>query len=198
MRTKPTTATELMKRLEADPEWVAARDARERELAKRVALLMRELSDLCADLAAAGITVKYISDLASMPSSYHEALPVLLNHLRRPYGERALATIVRAFENKAARNLAWDPLLAALHDGAMHGGGIEAAVAAISAMARPDDLHCVLELIADCSLGEARAILVRNLMRSRKPEARKALLDLRNDPDLEKEIAHRLRSSTAR
>jgi len=76
----------------------------------------------------------------------------------------------------------------ALPENAAHG-----AMAAISAMARPSDLQTLIDLIRDCTLGSLRIYLVGNLMRSKRPEARATLLELRDDPVLRKEIAIRLR-----
>ncbi len=68
---------------------------------------------------------------------------------------------------------------------------------AISAMARPGDLYCLIDLITDRSLGSHRVFLGRNLMRSKKPEARQTLLNLRDDPELQKEIGARLKTRVA-
>ena len=66
---------------------------------------------------------------------------------------------------------------------------------AISDMAQPRDLPTLIDLLSDRSIGTSRIFLVSNLMRSKKPEGRAALLRNQNDPDLEKEIAARLARS---
>jgi hypothetical protein len=65
----------------------------------------------------------------------------------------------------------------------------------ISEMARPSDLEALIELIRDSSLGSDRVFLVSNLARSKRPQARAALLDLQEDPDLANEISARLKTS---
>lgn len=66
---------------------------------------------------------------------------------------------------------------------------------AISDMAQPGDLHTLTDLLSDPSLGTSRIFLVSNLMRSKRPEARTALLRNQADPDLTEEITARLSRS---
>ncbi len=61
-------------------------------------------------------------------------------------------------------------------------------MASIAEMARSDDLHTLIDLLSDRSLGPNRIYLVNKLMRSKRPEARTALLRLEADPDLTKQI----------
>jgi len=68
----------------------------------------------------------------------------------------------------------------------------EGVMAAISEMAQPGDADTLIELLSDRSLGPSRVYLVSNLMRSKKQEARFALMRHQIDPDLTKEITARL------
>lgn len=192
---RAVTAGELLRELEADPEWVAARDARDRDARDQEEQFRREQQPLVADLAAAGVVVQSAWDLLNSPGPYPAALPILMFHLSRPYSERVLEGIARALAVKEARPIAWDELLALLKSGTLPPEAANAAMVAISAMARPSDLPVLVALIREPSLGARRVFLVRNLMRSKRPEARATLLQLRDDPDLRIEIAARLRAS---
>jgi hypothetical protein len=72
---------------------------------------------------------------------------------------------------------------------------VEGVMAAISDIAQPSDLHTLIDLLSDPLLGPNRIYLVSNLMRSKKPEARSALLRKQSDPDLNREITFRLSRS---
>jgi len=63
---------------------------------------------------------------------------------------------------------------------------------AISDMAQPSDLETLIDLLSDPSIGGSRIFLVSNLMRSKRPAARTALLRQQDDPDLTGEIKARL------
>lgn len=195
---KPITAAEHLAILSADPEWVAMRAAKDAELAKRRAQLRVEAKPLLDDLAALGIAVESAWELNSGYANYEAAIPVLLSHLKRPYSPRISEGIARALAFKEARLTAWEPLLKILRTKSFSGRVADGVMAAISEMARPADIQTLIELMEDNSLGSQRMLLVSNLMRSKKPEARSALLRLQNDPELQKEITFRLKKSRTR
>jgi hypothetical protein len=196
---KPIIATELTRQLEADPEWVARQDERKKLQRQIGDELKQDAMPLIAALHGVGINVGSIWDLVNTSEPYPAALPVLVAHLDGPYDARNREGIARALAVRNARKLArdkvlniietrWVELAKDLRDGLM---------VAICGMASPDDLHKLIDLINDRGLGSSRVFLVTNLMRSRKREAREALLQLKDDPDLEREIAYRLRRSSA-
>ncbi len=192
-RRGPVTAAELAARLEADPDWVARRDARERDRAQREQQSHIEQAPLLSDLQAIGIVVNNVWNLVNTATPYPQALPILLRHLSKQYSERTLEGIARALAVKDARLIAWDHLIASLRKKLFPKEPNDAIMVAIAAMARPTDLECLIDLIKDESLGSCRIFLVRNLMRSKRQEARNVLLSLRDDPDLKREIAARLK-----
>jgi HEAT repeat protein len=134
-------------------------------------------------------------DLVNTSTPYPQALPILLIHLQRPYDDGIREGIARALAVKGARPLAWDELVGLVQSQSLPDRVADGVMVAISAMARPADLHAIIGLIKDRSIGSRRVFLVRNLMRSKKPEARRTLLDMRDDPDLQEEIAARLKIS---
>ena len=192
-RKGPIAAAELLAELGADPDWLAMRAAKDRELVERRARLRAEEQPLLDELASLGIAVESVWRLNSSFESYEAAIPVLLSHLEQPYSPRLREGIARALGSKAARPTAWAPLLAMVRSGALSGEVADGVMAAISAMAQPADLGTLIALIKNRSLGSPRLFLVGNLMRSKKPEARATLAQLEGDPDLHKEIAVRLK-----
>jgi len=112
MARKPLkTAAELMAELQNDPAWVQQNADRE---AKRAAAELRfraEEEPMIADLAKVGSEVGSVWDLVNTNMSYPAAIPILLDHLRRPYHERIRNGIIRALTVKEAKGVASDDIL---------------------------------------------------------------------------------------
>jgi hypothetical protein len=196
-RKGPISAVEALRQLEADPEWRSRRDLKEAERAERAQQFRQEQAELLADLRLRGSEVSSVWDLVNTATPYPKALPVLLDHLLRPYSVRTLEGIARALAVKDARPLAWDVMIGLIRSRSLPKGVADGIMVALSAMARPTDLPALIEMLADRSIGSSRILLVRKLMRSKRPEARQALINNRADPDLQKEIAARLGEQAA-
>jgi hypothetical protein len=193
MRKKQITAAELLARLNADPEWVAARAKEEEERQKRVEEYRRAEMPLTNELKAAGFDVNSAWDLMNKSAPYAAALPILLKHLPRDYPPRVREGIARALAVPDAK-FAWSTLVALYRNDKVEDAkdGMAVAIAAIS-----DDslIGDVISLARDRSLGSSRVLLLSALERSRKPETREVLAELESDPDLHVEarnILHRL------
>lgn len=191
-RRGPITAAEALRQLEADPEWCVRRDAKEAEKAERTRHLTLEQMELLRDLQEAGSEVRSVWDLVNTATPYPKALPVLVDHLIRPYSDRTREGIARALAVKDARPLAWDIMVGLIQSGSLPKEVADGVMIAISAMARPADLSVLIGMLADKRIGSSRIFLVRKLMRSKRPEARQALMNSRADPDLRKEVVARL------
>ncbi|MBW6522831.1 hypothetical protein KZ810_04905 [Sphingomonas sp. RHCKR47] len=178
--------------LEADPNWMAMQATQAAKLAALKLQFRREQAELISDIQSVGLKIESVWDLVNTSMPYPTALPVLLNHLQRPYSANTREGIARALAVKAARPLAWDTLTSLARNGSLPGGVTEGIMAAICAMARPADVPCLIDLLADRSIGNTRCFLIANLRRSKRPEARQALIDNRHDPDLATEIDRRL------
>lgn len=179
-------AEELMRQLEADPEFVAAREQKERERQAREAEYRRIEEPLVRDLRAGGLEVDSAWDLVNTSAPYPNALPILLDHLQRSYPDAIKEGIARALAVREAK-FAWRVLVGAFRreSGPRAKDGLAVAIAATADKAVLDEL---IELAKDSTLGPSRLLLLRALARSRAPQARAALMDLEGDPDLEKEI----------
>lgn len=187
------SAADLLKELESDPDWVARRDEFEQRRLNLRAALAQQQVDIFRDLQEVGIDVDSVWRLIGKTQLSPKVFPVLLDHLFRSYHERILEGIARALGSKAARPVAWDPLIGGIRRGAFTDGVADGVMAAISDMARPTDLPVLIDLITDRAIGSCRIMLVPKLMRSKQSQAREVLYSLRNDPDLTLEICSRLR-----
>ena len=104
------TAEELMRQLEADPEWVAKRDARDSRYAERESRIRAEQKPILDDLAEVGITVSSVYDLVGKQAAPAASFPVLLKHLACAYPSVIREGIIRALGLPAARAVALEPL----------------------------------------------------------------------------------------
>ncbi len=154
-----------------------------------------EEEPLLADLRAIGFDpgVDSVWDLVNTAEPYPEAIPVLLRHLTRPYSDRIKAGIARALAVPDAVH-AW-PILVAEYkkaeegqeDGVMRGYKDGLAVA-LAATATDAMLGEVISLIKDTSNGSTRIFFLGPLCESKNPLARQTIEELKDDPDLKKEI----------
>ena len=160
--------------------------------AKLVEQRAEEMRPLLDDLAAVGVAVDRPSRLLEIPDPGERIYPILLDHLTRPHNPWLLEWVGRAFGRKSARPIVWETLVKLIKSHSLEESAVEGVMVAISDMAQPRDLPTMIDLLSDRKLGTGRIFLVRNLMRSKKPEARDALLRHQDDPDLSTEITARL------
>lgn len=187
MTKKNMTAGELMAKLNADPEFVKKRAAKEEERLKRETEYRRAEAPLVAELRASGYQVQSACDLINTPGSYPTAVPILLAHLRRPYPAAVREGIARALAVPETKAAGWD-LLIQLFGHESEEGVRSGLAAAIAAAADDEVIGDVIALARDTRHGSSRLLLLSALERSADPRARAALVDLRSDPDLTKEI----------
>lgn len=189
------TTGELLAQQATDPEYQARRRLRDCELAQVAEQRRREQELLLKGLAEAGVIVDWVGRLLEIPDPDERIYPVLLDHLTKGYDPWLLEWIGRAFGRKSARPIVWETLINLVKTRALNARAAYGVMAAISDMAKPSDLATLINLLSDTSLGRSRIFLVSNLMRSKSPEARAALLRQRNDPDLKKDFTARLSRS---
>jgi hypothetical protein len=121
MKFKPTksiSASELMSRLQSDPDWVrenAEREARHKAAVEQRREEMRpEQTPLLADLAAVGIKVDSVWELVNVKWPYPTAIPVLAAHLQRVRHPVLREGIGRALTVQEARGVAARVILSEL------------------------------------------------------------------------------------
>lgn len=188
------TAAELMAELNADPEFVARR--RQQEEAQLAKATERRLAEepLVEDLRRLGLEIKSVWDLVNTAAPYPEAIPVLLDHLQRPYPERVREGIARALAVPEAK-IGWGILLDAFHrESDQTTVGVKWSLGlALAAAANDDVLDDVITLLRDTRLGGNRTALLPALLRSSSPSAREVLGEMGKDPELAGEVRRILR-----
>jgi hypothetical protein len=121
MATGGITAAELMKQLEADPEYVARRRARDEQIEKLASDYGADEAALVAELRELGIQVDSVWDLVNnrphrvlnrkFVGPYEAAYPILVKHLRIPHHERVREGIIRSLSEPTAYEAAARSLL---------------------------------------------------------------------------------------
>lgn len=160
------TAAELMAQLKADPEYQAKRKAIEDELARQRAVWERAQAPLIADLADVGVHVRSVWDLVNDPVVYPQALPVLVEHLKRDYPSRVRAGIARALAVPEAA-FAWDEIkkayVASSSDDLQQGSAV-----ALAVIAGTSHVSELMDLARDKRNGQSRVLLLEAIGRSRE------------------------------
>jgi hypothetical protein len=183
---KPMSAAELMAKLNADPEFVAKREREEAERQARAADWRHAEAPLVDELKAAGFAVDSAWDLVNTSEPYPDALPILVDHLQRPYPGRVREGIARALAVPQSR-FAWD-VFSRLYRDEDDKDAKDGLAVAIAAAADDEVIEDVIALVRDTRHGPSRLLLLSALDRSEDPRARAALMELGTDPELEKEI----------
>lgn len=185
-RKGPVTAEELLRELEADPDYQARVEAAEAEREERVRLLRAAEIPIVEDLNAVGVSVSSVWDLVNTSVPYPDALPILLSHLERgEYPDRVMESLGRALAVKPA--VAWWDDLKRLYLSARGPGeedGTAVALAACATKAQLDDLIALLD--AD-ERGESRIYFIRPIKRLGGERGRALLESLRDDPTFGRE-----------
>lgn len=186
----PIDAVTLIADLTRNPDYqkrLRDREARETENRKTN---QNEQALLIRDLQQVGINVSSIWDLVKSSTPYTPALPILIKHLKRPYSPKLREGVARALAVRESR-FAWDDLTRTFEVlSKPTEQTVKFAVGlALSASVTPDVTRELIELVSNRSHGPSRLALLLGLRKQPSPEARAAIEQLRDDPDLCKEIA---------
>lgn len=185
-RRGPATAAELVAELQTDPEWVAARDSKDRELAAQESEFRRAEAPLVEELRSVGFDVSSAWDLVNTADPYPAALPILLKHLERSYPGKVREGIARALAVRDAK-FGWDVLMR-LYREESDPSAKDGLAVALAATADEGTIEDVIALAGDPWHGPSRLLLMRAIKRSRHPDAYAALTDLEADPELAEEV----------
>lgn len=181
------TARELMEELNADPEWVARRKRQDEEHARRAEELREAEEPLIEALRAMGYEVASAWNLPGLPNPYTDALPLLLDHLQRPYPPNVRAGIARALMVPEVA-FAWD-LILELYRGEKS-DWVKQGLANILSVIGRRRVDEILELLRDESLGSSRVLLLTVIDKSKDSRSDALLEEMTSDPQLAKEAAH--------
>jgi hypothetical protein len=193
---KGITAEGFMSELERDPEFARRKAEREKELEMREAESRKEQATLLRELAAVGVRISTVWDLVNTSAPYTAALPILLDHLKRPYSDGTREGIARALAVRATRPIGWSVLVDEFEKTELSKKRVKDGIAVALAGASDDTVISeLIELAKDRRHGESRLLLLLGIKRSRLPEAKDAIKELASDPALSKEIASWKRGS---
>ncbi|OQP78227.1 hypothetical protein IM53_011560 [Xanthomonas phaseoli pv. dieffenbachiae] len=186
------TLEEHHAQLKADGKWddyLAMRAAKEDARQKAIKEYAEQCAPVVAALRQAGIDVNSIGELGEDGKSYPEAVPVLLEHLAYSYSDDVREGMLRELATPHARKY-WGQLVEIFENNTLSLAPEIRYVAALALSGAADDtvLDDVIRLLGDKSLGLDRAPLLIALIRSKSPKAKMKLLELRDDPDLGKQI----------
>ena len=184
-RSKPIGASHLMREMDKDPEVQAARAKLQAEMDIRSAEWRKAELPLAKELQAAGYDVDSAWDLKQNYETYDSALPILVDHLDRDYPDRVREGIARALSVRKAQK--WWPELKRHYIEATLPDAKTGLAQALMRTSTPDTADELVPLIADESNGGSRTLLLSSLKKSRSPETRRFLEDLRSHPTLHQE-----------
>lgn len=169
-----------MAELEADPEYIAETARTDEELASKESEWRKAEAPLVEELRAAGFGVDSAWDLVNTSTPYPAALPILLEHLQRPYPDRVREGIARALAVRDARFGA--EKLIRLYREEQPGTDAKAGLAVAIGEATDDDvIDDVIALASDPVHGTSRVLMLDALARSNAPQARAALEAIAED-----------------
>lgn len=187
------TAAEAFAMLQNDPKYQARHQAKEQMLAEKEARARAEQKQLSEDLTTVGIHVTSAWDLLPV-ESYPEAVPILIEHLQKPYSDGVLGGIARALTVREAVPY-WDILvkeyLKTENMPRPLGEAKDGLAVAIGGITNYNDeamMKVVIDLLKDKRHGESRVLMLRLLRKSNLPIVKVTLQVLMKDTDLSKEI----------
>jgi len=108
---KSITAAELMRELEANPQWVAQRAAKEARSKERAKRCDEDEAGLLRDLAGVGVICGSVYDFVRGGSTPAAAFPVLVAHLDMPHMPAIRDGIIRALTRAEAKPLVFDKFM---------------------------------------------------------------------------------------
>lgn len=191
MPEKRITAAELIAEQERNPDFVAAREREDALLLARAEEWRKAEAALVHDLNQAGAQVVSVWDLVNTRKPYPELVPILLDHITRPYPDRVLEGIGRALAVPDSR-IGWrvlvDTFLASPDTTTT--GSKWALGLAVGMAATPLTLDELIELIREPRHGENRLALLPALLRIDDPRSRKLLDELKSDPIFARDIKY--------
>jgi hypothetical protein len=139
---------------------------------------------LIYDLAKAGVSISSCWDLVNTNTSYKSAIPILIEHLSKPYHIKNKEGIVRALTVKEAKGIACraiiDEYRKAPKDKVHYCWTYGNAMAIIITAEYIDD---VIEIVQNESNGESRQMFVNALGKTKSLKAKGAIQRLLNDKD---------------
>ncbi|HYF35496.1 MAG TPA: hypothetical protein VD994_09425 [Prosthecobacter sp.] len=114
------TAGEMARYSNACPEWVAEQKSQQEQARAKEERYLTEEAPLREELHRLGYSVKWVWDFVNAKDNYYlDAIPTLIEHLRRPYSDEVREGIARALAIREARGQAGGAIIAVLQEGGL-------------------------------------------------------------------------------
>lgn len=179
---KSITAAELQAQLQQDEEYQKWYKESEEVRIALEAAYTNEYQSLINELKVIGIDIQSIWDLVNTKSNYKPAIPILVEHLSKPYHIKNKEGIVRALAVKEAKGVACRAIIdeynKAPKDNFHYRWTFGNTMAVIMTADYIDD---VLAIVQDESNGESRDMFVRALGNTKSPKVKETLQQLLKD-----------------
>lgn len=198
--------SELLRHRLSDDEMLRLRsinEKRKEQRERRSALLSIQEKPMLAELRAIGVNFESVWNLIGKVESHTAAIPALLRHLVMDYPDPIKDGIARALAvpHEEVRK-AWHVLvteykkapigkglLSATDTEELQFGAKNGLARTLAATVSEETLPELIEIVRDSTHGTSRVLLLSALKERRKnPGMPSLLMELKNDPDLEKEI----------
>ena len=139
---------------------------------------------LVDDLVNAGFSVASSWDLVNTKSSYKAAIPILIEHLSRPYHVKNREGMVRALAVKEAKGVACGAIIDEYHKAPKNDFHYRWTLGnTMAVIITADFIDEVEKIVRDESNGESRHMFVAALGNTKSPRAKDILQQLLKDQD---------------
>jgi len=198
MNAKKMTAAELMSQIQNNQNYQKTIKEKEEKFKEFEELLKKDELPIIQSLNKVGISVTSVWDLVNTKKSYSLAIPILIEHIKKPYHLRIKAGIARTLAVPEAKELAWDVLLSEYEkavpdeniDDPNKKGYKDGLALAISFLA--DEI--ILKLVKDKKHGASRVFFIEKLYNFKTNEDVIAgINNLKKDTDLSKMIKEKFK-----
>lgn len=196
------TAAELQEQLLKDEEYQKWLKEKEQVRIVLEAAYAEDEKPLVEDLKKAGLNITSSWDLVNTTSSYKPAIPILLEHLSKPYHLKNKEGIVRALAVKEAIGKAGPVLIAEYNRTLKDNTLLRWAIGnTIYTTITENDVESILSIVQDKTNGMSRQMFVAALGKVESEKAENVLINLLDDEEITPhalEALGRMKSSKAR
>ncbi|MEJ5092352.1 HEAT repeat domain-containing protein [Sphingobacterium faecium] len=154
----------------------------------RIALeesLREDAAELVKELNSIGIKVNSVWDLVNTSERYADAIPILINHLKKDYHEKNIEGIIRALAVKEAVGKVTPYLITMYHQLTKDNDLLRWVIGnTIYMTITQDDVKSILPIVQDKTNGTSRQMFVAALGKIKSEEVEDVLINLLNDDEV--------------